>query len=106
METSRRGFLKMLGLGATVVAAEPVRRYWFFGLDLKAPEPELVPVEGQPGLWRNTRTQEIISFRDWRESDKYDTIFLPADNGLTYNAGLSFVIPTLEEVKRIGSERV
>lgn len=39
----------------------------------------LEPIQGQPGLFRNTDgdPNEIINIRDFREGDKYDTVALP-----------------------------
>jgi len=39
----------------------------------------LEPIQGQPGLFRNTEgdPNEIINIRDFREGDKYDTIGIP-----------------------------
>jgi len=36
--------------------------------------PVLQPIEGQPGLYRNDQSGEIVNIRDFRESDKYDSI--------------------------------
>ncbi len=38
----------------------------------------LQPIEGQPGLFRDTDTGQVVNIRDFRESDKYDTIVIPA----------------------------
>lgn len=38
----------------------------------------LTPIEGQPGLFRDTDTGQVVNIRDFRESDKYDTILVPA----------------------------
>jgi len=38
----------------------------------------MVPVEGQPGLFRDQETGQIMNIRDFRESDKWDTIAIPA----------------------------
>ena len=38
----------------------------------------MVPVEGQPGLFRDQETGQIMNIRDFRESDKLDTIAIPA----------------------------
>jgi hypothetical protein len=48
----------------------------------------LQPVEGQPGLFRDTDTGQVVNIRDFRESDKYDTIVIPADQSIT--AGTEF----------------
>lgn len=37
----------------------------------------LEPIEGQPGLFRDSRTGEIVNIRDFREGDKYDCIAVP-----------------------------
>jgi len=38
----------------------------------------MVPVEGQPGLFRDTDTGQVLNIRDFRESDKWDTVAIPA----------------------------
>lgn len=38
----------------------------------------MVPVEGQPGLFRDQDTGQVLNIRDFRESDKWDTIAIPA----------------------------
>jgi len=38
----------------------------------------LQPIEGQPGLFRDTDTGQVVNIRDFRESDKYDSIVIPA----------------------------
>jgi hypothetical protein len=38
----------------------------------------MVPVEGQPGIFRDNETGQILNIRDFRESDKWDTIAIPA----------------------------
>jgi hypothetical protein len=45
--------------------------------DLRQGEFRLMPIEGQPGLFRDMRTQQVINIRDFRESDKYDILELP-----------------------------
>lgn len=42
----------------------------------------LNPIEGQPGLFRDTDTNQVVNIRDFRESDKWDSVALPA-----YDAG-------------------
>jgi hypothetical protein len=37
----------------------------------------LQPIEGQPGLFRDTDTGQVVNIRDFRESDKYDSIVIP-----------------------------
>lgn len=36
------------------------------------------PIEGQPGLYRDTETGTIYNIRDFREGDKYDSVLVPA----------------------------
>lgn len=36
------------------------------------------PIDGQPGLFKDSETQQILNIRDFRESDKWDTIAIPA----------------------------
>lgn len=38
----------------------------------------LQPIEGQPGLFRDSDTGQVVNIRDFREGDKYDTILVPA----------------------------
>ena len=38
----------------------------------------MVPIEGQPGLFRDEQTGQVLNIRDFRESDKWDTIAIPA----------------------------
>lgn len=38
----------------------------------------LQPIEGQPGLFRDSDTGQVVNIRDFRESDKYDSIVIPA----------------------------
>lgn len=40
--------------------------------------PAMVPIEGQPGLFRDNETGQVLNVRDFRESDKWDTIAIPA----------------------------
>ena len=36
------------------------------------------PIQGQPGLYRDTDTGTIYNIRDFREGDKYDSVVVPA----------------------------
>lgn len=38
----------------------------------------LTPIEGQPGLFRDSDTGQVVNIRDFRESAKWDTIYIPA----------------------------
>jgi hypothetical protein len=38
----------------------------------------LQPIEGQPGLFRDTDTGQVVNIRDFRESDKYDSVVIPS----------------------------
>jgi hypothetical protein len=48
----------------------------------------LQPIEGQPGLFRDTDSGQIVNIRDFRESDKWDSILIPANTPIV--AGTSF----------------
>ena len=39
----------------------------------------LQPIEGQPGLFKDSDTGQIVNIRDFREGDKYDSIIIPPD---------------------------
>ena len=49
----------------------------------------LQPIEGQPGLFRDTDSGAVVNIRDFSESDKYDTIVIPA--GVSIEPGTEFV---------------
>jgi hypothetical protein len=87
METTRRSFLQLFGLGTAVVAAgvvvpeifmpeeKVVRTYFDMGRNHdKQILTGLYPIEGQPGLFRDAATGQVVNIREFRESDKYDTI--------------------------------
>jgi hypothetical protein len=38
----------------------------------------MVPIEGQPGLFRDQESGQVLNVRDFRESDKWDTVAIPA----------------------------
>lgn len=38
----------------------------------------LMPIEGQPGLFRDSDTGQIVNIRDFREGSKYDTVLINA----------------------------
>ncbi len=45
----------------------------------------LQPVPGQPGVFRDAATGQLIGIRDFVERDKYDTIALSKEHGFTYD---------------------
>lgn len=49
----------------------------------------LQPIEGQPGLFRDSDSGAVVNIRDFRESDKYDTIVIPAATAI--DPGTEFV---------------
>jgi hypothetical protein len=49
----------------------------------------LAPIEGQPGLFRDTDSGQVVNIRDFREGDKYDTVVFPA--GEVIDAGTEFI---------------
>lgn len=49
----------------------------------------IAPIEGQPGLFRDSDSGQIVNIRDFREGDKYDSIIIPAATPLV--AGTEFV---------------
>ena len=102
MKLTRRAALKTLLGGAAIIAtpggillakAEPVRRYWQVGANLsKEGTPVyvggvhqgyaldgggLTPIEGQPGLFRDNSSGNIVNIRNFSESDRYDTVTIP-----------------------------
>jgi hypothetical protein len=42
----------------------------------------LQPIEGQPGLFRDSDTGQIVNIRDFREGDKYDSIIIPPNEAV------------------------
>jgi hypothetical protein len=94
METTRRDFLKLLGLGATGVTLsasglylpeqEPIRRYWQVGAQLQK-NAELPPGHIRVG-------DRIVSLRDFTESDKYNTVLIQ-DTGHAQDTTLTFEKP-------------
>ena len=50
----------------------------------------LQPIEGQPGLFRDTDTGQVVNIRDFRESDKYDSIIIPAGETITTGTEIVF----------------
>jgi hypothetical protein len=39
---------------------------------------QMNPIEGQPGLFKDSETGQILNIRDFREGEKWDTIAIPA----------------------------
>lgn len=50
----------------------------------------LQPIEGQPGLFRDTDSGQVVNIRDFREGDKYDTIVIPAGTAIAPGSELIF----------------
>lgn len=50
----------------------------------------LQPIEGQPGLFRDDTTGQIVNIRDFRESDKYDNVVIPAGEAIQTGTELNF----------------
>lgn len=50
----------------------------------------LQPIEGQPGLFRDTDTNQVVNIRDFREGDKYDTVVIPAGETIATGTELVF----------------
>ena len=50
----------------------------------------LQPIEGQPGLFRDSDTGQIVNIRDFRESDKYDSVVIPANEIINTGTELNF----------------
>ena len=50
----------------------------------------LQPIEGQPGLFRDTDSGQVVNIRDFRESDKYDTVVIPQDEIITTGTEIEF----------------
>jgi len=50
----------------------------------------LQPIEGQPGLFRDTDTGQVVNIRDFRESDKYDSVIIPPQEIITTGTELQF----------------
>jgi hypothetical protein len=50
----------------------------------------LQPIEGQPGLFRDTDTGQVVNIRDFRESDKYDSIVIPAGEQISTGIEIIF----------------
>jgi hypothetical protein len=77
--------LQLLGLSAAVVVApEPVRRYWFFGLDKSFYSPAANTLFQNQALAQGTiklSDGTVVHVSDFKESDKYDTILVPQYSG-------------------------
>lgn len=50
----------------------------------------LQPIEGQPGLFRDTDTGQVVNIRDFRESDKYDSVIIPSGEVITTGTEIVF----------------
>ena len=49
----------------------------------------LQPIEGQPGLFRDEAGQ-VVNIRDFRESDKWDSVLFPSVEAITAGASVEF----------------
>lgn len=99
MQITRRQALKNLLGGAAVVGTpgallaaatrEPERKIWQVGEKLQRASAAdianyagghagLMPLEGRPGMFRDMSTGKAINIRDFRESDSYSTVVIPA----------------------------
>jgi len=67
---------------------EPVRRYWQVGANLRSGGSIMgwVPVDGQPGLFLDRATGEILNIRDFRATDKFDTIVVAPEGDWRHTA--------------------
>lgn len=50
----------------------------------------LQPIEGQPGLFRDTDTGQVVNIRDFRESDKWDSIVIPPQEAIPTGTEIVF----------------
>jgi len=50
----------------------------------------LQPIEGQPGLFRDTDTGQVVNIRDFRESDKWDSVIIPSEEQISTGTELTF----------------
>jgi hypothetical protein len=50
----------------------------------------LQPIEGQPGLFRDTDTGQVVNIRDFREGDKYDSTVIPSNEIITTGTEIVF----------------
>jgi hypothetical protein len=50
----------------------------------------LQPIEGQPGLFRDTDSNQVVNIRDFRESDKYDSVLIPPNEAIGTGVELTF----------------
>jgi hypothetical protein len=50
----------------------------------------LQPIEGQPGLFRDTDTGQVVNIRDFREGDKYDSTVIPSQEAISTGTEVTF----------------
>jgi hypothetical protein len=50
----------------------------------------LQPIEGQPGLFRDTDTGQVVNIRDFREGDKYDSTIIPPQEAISTGTEITF----------------
>lgn len=83
-EITRRHFFFGSAALLAVAAAPPilvpekkVRRFWFFDWSRGDERTTgLRPIPGQPGMFEDRATGQFINIRDFKESDRYDTIVI------------------------------
>lgn len=114
---SRRNFLRGAAtLGAAAAAGfvlrdgllvpeeeKQVRRYWQVGTNLQRGA-GLEPIPGQPGLFRDRATNNLVALRDFSEADKFDSVTVPYEEfieGTEPSDAPPVVKPTKEEVEAI-----
>lgn len=50
----------------------------------------LKPIKGQPGRFLDTNTGSVLNIAEYREDDKYDTIFIPGGVDITFGTQFIF----------------
>jgi hypothetical protein len=50
----------------------------------------LMPIEGQPGLFKDEATGNVVNIRDFREGDKYDSVVIPAGEVIGTGTEINF----------------
>lgn len=50
----------------------------------------LMPIEGQPGLFRDSDTGQVVNIREFREGDKYDSVVVGSATAIAAGSQLTF----------------